>query len=240
MPRVPTSVAGSTMTADPAEPAPTSAGAPLTPKGRRTRAKLLAAAREVFCERQYLDTSISEIAERAGVAHGTFYTYFESKQDVFREVTLEFQRELLEARDRAAAIEEGTLLERVERTNRTYLEAYRDNAQLWAVIEQVATFNDELRTIRRDMRDAFVVRSEKAIRSFQRQGLALNDVDAHYAASALGSMIDRFAYVWLVLGEPADLDESVRILTLLWARALGIEAPAGSLKRRRKGTQRPT
>jgi AcrR family transcriptional regulator len=219
----------------------------LSPKGRRTRARLIEAAREVFCERQYLDTNVAEIVERAGVSHGTFYTYFSSKEEIFREVALGLQRELLAARDEAARIEEGTLLERVERTNRTYLAAYREHAALFAVIEQVATFNDELRAIRREIRDAFVARSEKAIRAFQRDGIALGDVDARYAANALGSMIDRFAYVWLVLGEPFDFDEAVRTVTLLWARALGIEAPEGALareaatpRRRKAAAQRPT
>jgi hypothetical protein len=56
----------------------------------------------------------------------------------------------------------------------------------------------------------------------QREGLAFDDVDARYAASALGSMVDRFAYVWLVLHEPFELDEAARTLGLLWARSLGL------------------
>jgi hypothetical protein len=35
-------------------------------------------------------------------------------------------------------------------------------------------------------------------------------------------MIDRFAYVWLVLGEGFDEDLAVDTLTKLWVRALGI------------------
>ena len=51
------------------------------------------------------------------------------------------------------------------------------------------------------------------------------DVDARYAANALGSMIDRFAFVWLVLDEPFELEEASRTLALLWTRALGIVVP---------------
>ena len=47
---------------------------------------------------------------------------------------------------------------------------------------------------------------------------------AYYAANALGSMVDRFAYVWLVLHEPFELDEAARTLGLLWARSLGLGA----------------
>ena len=58
-------------------------------------------------------------------------------------------------------------------------------------------------------------------------GLALGDVDARYAASALGSMVDRFAYVWLVLDEPFEFEEAARTLGLLWTRSLGLVVPTG-------------
>lgn len=202
----------------------------LSPKGQRTRARLVEAAAEVFAERQYLDTNISDIAQRAGVAHGTFYTYFKSKDEIFREVALGLQEVMLRSRERfPAPPATASLLERVGWTNRAYLTVYREQARLFAVIEQVAAFNEEFRAIRREIRNGYVRRSEQAIARMQAEGLVHADVDPRYAASALSSMIDRFAYVWLVLGEEFDFDESVRTLTLLWARAVGLDAPEGSL-----------
>src|SRR3954468_21330784 len=58
--------------------------APRTPRGERTLRKILDAAREEFGERGYSDTSIVGITQRAGVALGTFYTYFDSKEELFR------------------------------------------------------------------------------------------------------------------------------------------------------------
>jgi TetR/AcrR family fatty acid metabolism transcriptional regulator len=51
--------------------------------GNRKQA-IVEAATECFSKRGYHDTSISDIIERAGIARGTFYLYFKSKQDVFR------------------------------------------------------------------------------------------------------------------------------------------------------------
>ena|SRR5215207_9507122 len=50
----------------------------------RTRAKLLAAARQVFAARGYHDTNISEITSVADVGVGTFYLHFRDKEEVFR------------------------------------------------------------------------------------------------------------------------------------------------------------
>jgi AcrR family transcriptional regulator len=60
---------------------------PLDPDARR--AQLLHTAREVFAERGYYAANVADILERAGVARGTFYNYFESKRAVFQAVLAE-------------------------------------------------------------------------------------------------------------------------------------------------------
>ena len=224
----------------------TTVGSPSTPRGRRTRAQLVEAASEVFAEKRFLDTNVSDIVARAGTAHGTFYRYFNSKEQIFREVALELQRTMLTSSRqgdddghgtdaptcrRASHSLEEEMCWRITRANRRYLDAYMRNAKLFAVIEQVATFNEELREIRREMRRAFVDRAQRSIERMQAEGLALGDVDARYAASALGSMVDRFAYVWLVLDEPFEFEEAARTLGLLWTRSLGLVVPTGEAVR---------
>lgn len=60
------------------------AKAPRTPRGERTMRKILDAARHEFGERGFAESSIVGITQRAGVALGTFYTYFESKEALFQ------------------------------------------------------------------------------------------------------------------------------------------------------------
>ncbi len=60
--------------------------APRTPRGERTLRKILDAAQAEFGEHGFADTSIVGITQRAGVALGTFYTYFDSKEVVFAAV----------------------------------------------------------------------------------------------------------------------------------------------------------
>src|SRR5436853_1803134 len=57
---------------------------PRTPRGERTLRKILDAAREEFGQRGFSDSSIVGITQRAGVALGTFYTYFDSKEELFQ------------------------------------------------------------------------------------------------------------------------------------------------------------
>ncbi len=57
---------------------------PKTRRGRETRDKLLSAAEIEFGERGFHETAISHITQRAGVALGTFYVYYDSKEEIFR------------------------------------------------------------------------------------------------------------------------------------------------------------
>lgn len=57
---------------------------PRTERGRRTLRKLLDAAALEFGEKGFHEASISGITSRAGMALGSFYTYFDSKDSLFR------------------------------------------------------------------------------------------------------------------------------------------------------------
>jgi AcrR family transcriptional regulator len=65
---------------------------PRTERGRKTLRKLIDAAAGEFGERGYHDAAITGITQRAGVALGTFYTYFGSKEEVFRALVKEMSR----------------------------------------------------------------------------------------------------------------------------------------------------
>jgi AcrR family transcriptional regulator len=57
---------------------------PRTERGRRTHRAILDAAAIEFGTRGFHETSIVGITSRAGVALGSFYTYFSSKDELFR------------------------------------------------------------------------------------------------------------------------------------------------------------
>ena len=64
-------------------------GRPLTKRGEATRRRLLEAAEQVFADLGYHEASIVKITERAGVALGTFYLYFDSKQTIFEALVVD-------------------------------------------------------------------------------------------------------------------------------------------------------
>ena len=57
---------------------------PRTDRGRKTLRLLLDAAAAEFGEKGFHESSVVSITQRAGVALGSFYTYFDSKDSLFR------------------------------------------------------------------------------------------------------------------------------------------------------------
>jgi len=204
----------------------------LSPKARRTRKALAEAARTVFARDGFLDARITDIAGEAGVAHGTFYTYFESKEAIFREMVLGIQV-VMTARPESPPPGDDPE-ERIKYANLLYITTYRENAALMATLEQVVTFNEDIRQLRKEIRRPFLERNIRAIRRWQGAGLADPELDPEYAASALGAMVDRFMYTWMVLGEDYDEEKAITTLSRIWVQALGIK-PAKDQARQGSG-----
>lgn len=67
---------------------------PKTDRGGRTRIHILRTAEKLFGTKGYYGTSLSEIALKADVGHGTLYIYFGSKKDIFEELVKYLNHEL--------------------------------------------------------------------------------------------------------------------------------------------------
>ena len=193
---------------------------PLSSRGRATRVRLLAAARQVFEERGFPDTRINHITAAAGVSYGSFYTHFTSKESIFEEVASALFEEMFASDD---APHGTTPLERIAHANRTYAERYRANARLMGIVEQVATIDAHFRGLRQQHRRTTTDRTSASIRRWQEQGTVPRELDARTAALALGAMLDRTLYLQYVLNEGEATDEDlIGTLNLLTAQALGL------------------
>jgi len=202
---------------------------PRTRKGEQTRAKLVKAAKAVFEQDGFLDARISDITKKARMSYGAFYHYFESKEQIFREVA-ESQEELLTAPaegDDPPPVDDSPR-DRIHEANRRYLDRYRREARIMGIIEQVSRYDPHVNAVRMETQRHFAERSEQAIRRLQTEGSADRRVNPAIAADALGSMVARFAELWLTQGyRDYDFDEAVDQLTLLWANAIGLDTNGG-------------
>lgn len=204
-------------------------GRPPTERGRRKRGALVQAAREVFEERGFEDTRIAGITGRAGVAYGSFYTYFDSKEAIFHEVAKGVAGEMFDAA-RSAAPPGTEPIDRIRHATGRFLDAYRDNARIMQVIEQISPRHPLFRSLFLEIRGLFVERIVAGTRRLQEEGVASSDIDVAATASMLGGMVEHTARMLYLYGEEHDPEVVVETATRLWARGIGLdyEAPPRS------------
>ncbi|MGI5330163.1 TetR/AcrR family transcriptional regulator [Actinomadura nitritigenes] len=207
---------------------------PRSAKGRRTRARLVEAGKTVFERDGFLQARITDIATEAGVSHGSFYHYFDSKESLFREIAEEVEVRLVSMDDIPQADDAGPV-ERIRAANRAYLTAYRKEAPIMRVIEEVSRYDEDVRKVRSKRDDYLAARLESAIKRLQAEGLADKRIDERYAATALGGMVAKFAEMMFIGGARFAMNEAVEQLTLLWANALGLSPDADAKPRARSG-----
>ncbi len=108
---------------------------PRTQRGVRTRNALITAAAVEFGEKGFHEGSITGITQRAGVALGSFYTYFESKDAIFRALVASISGQV---RDSVApALAEGRdAIDTELAALKTFLAFAREHRELYRVIDE--------------------------------------------------------------------------------------------------------
>lgn len=116
---------------------------PKTARGKRTREKILHAAEECFGTLGYHQAGISDITRYAGVALGSFYSYFSGKEDAMRELVREMGHNL---RAHLARNVEGAT-DRIDAETRglkAFLEYVRENPWMYRVLQEVQFVDEEV------------------------------------------------------------------------------------------------
>ena len=109
--------------------------APRTARGERTLRKILDAARDEFGERGFSDSSIVAITQRAGVALGTFYTYFDSKEAVFQALVKDMSEQV---RDHVAPALRNAqnAMDGERRALESFLQFAREHRDVYRIIDE--------------------------------------------------------------------------------------------------------
>ncbi|MCA1631507.1 MAG: TetR family transcriptional regulator [Acidobacteria bacterium] len=162
------------------------------------REAILRAATKVFAESGYFNSKVADVARVAGVADGTVYLYFKSKEEILRSI---FDRGVTEVLSEARAIieEVADARERLRRIARLHLERLGADRDL-AIVFQVelrgstkfmeefsaAGFAEYLRLIRDTFEEG------------QRAGVFRPELNAKIVAKVFFGALDEMATNWIL------------------------------------------
>ena len=180
---------------------------PRTARGRRTLRTILDAAAAEFGEKGFHEASVSGITRRAGVALGSFYTYFDSKDAVFRALVRDMSDQV---RERVApslrAAPAGVPAERAGLL--TFLTFVREHKEIYRIIDEAEFVDpDSFRTHYATTADRITRRLEAAAAA----GELREDVGEIHAWAIMGINVFlglRFG-VWAEDRDPAEVADVV-------------------------------
>ena len=155
---------------------------PRTERGRRTMRKLLDAAAKEFGEKGFHQGSISGITRRAEVALGTFYTYFDTKDEIFRALVNDMSRQVADAARGAITPDLDAL--GVERAAlQTFLDFARANTEIYRIIDEAEFVDPE------SFRGHYLGAAERILGRLQegiKAGELRSDLDEAHAWAIMG------------------------------------------------------
>ncbi|MEU6868642.1 TetR/AcrR family transcriptional regulator [Streptomyces sp. NPDC046876] len=189
--------------------------------GRRqaTRQKLYEAAVTLIAEQGFSATTVDEIAERAGVAKGTVYYNFASKNELFEEL-LRHGVGLLTASLRAAAesteASGGSRVEALDamiRAGLVFIDRYPAFTQLY--VAELWRTNRTWQSTLMVVRQEAVAVVETVLREGVERGELSAEIDVPLTAAALVGMVLVAALDWQSFQSERSLDDVHSALSLL-------------------------
>jgi TetR/AcrR family transcriptional regulator, fatty acid metabolism regulator protein len=162
------------------------------------RDAILRAAIDVFADHGYFNAQVADVARAAGVAAGTVYLYFRSKDDLLVSIFERSMREGLAA-GRAAVADLDDPRERLRRLARGHLARLGSDRNLAVVFQvelrQSTKFMERFSsTLLRD----YLGLIREAIADGQRAGLFRADINPTAAAKMLFGALDEMATNWIL------------------------------------------
>jgi AcrR family transcriptional regulator len=198
-----------------AAPAPesTDGDRPLRPRGEQTRLRLLDAGASVLPGRGYHDARVDDIVDAAGVSHGTFYRYFDNKDDFFRVLAEAASARMIDLIDRLRLdADEADLRAWLQEWFRTY-EADGGVISTWQEMQT----NDELAAFSQRVAASVFTR---LVRILEARDFGDPEVDA----TTLLALIERVPYSVYTLGFTSETDAIDSMVTTIRRGFLALPA----------------
>jgi TetR/AcrR family transcriptional regulator, fatty acid metabolism regulator protein len=194
------------------------------------RHRILQAATRVFARKGYFGARVSEIAERAGVADGTIYLYFKSKEDILVALFDEVMAEHLE-RGRGELSSIRGAAARLQAIAEHHLQLFGDNPDL-AVVFQVE-LRQSTKFLERFtaswLQDYFALISS-VIEEGQREGSLRADLPRKVVTKAFFGALDEMVTSWILGRRDYDLSRLASPVVELFLR--GVAAPGAARRAR--------
>ncbi|KQY92961.1 TetR family transcriptional regulator [Paenibacillus sp. Root52] len=194
--------------------------------GEDRRNQIIRIALERFATQGYHQTKISDIVREAGVAQGTFYWHFKSKEAIASEIVLTGREKLLEAIGQGYRKDAGTVEDMVKASERLFTDLFSfaaNNRYFMELLLKGIVSEDAVRRLVEETRNAVETAFRHNMERAMELGMLPKSMDIPLRAALLVSMIEGMITRWLFGSEDLHNEFSSMTASSLAAEAASFE-----------------
>ncbi len=163
---------------------------------KMAKIKIIQAAYKVFSEKGYHPSKMDEIAREVGVSKATLYSYFESKEDLLKMISISTSQRLNEIFEKS--LEEQDSLKPFEELYNNMAE-FQGSLHLNFEILSLSSHDKNIREIGRNIYDEKMDVFQVFLENLQNKGMIRGDVDARTLARLVAALYTDIA-MQLIMG----------------------------------------
>lgn len=192
---------------------------------------ILVAARDVFCEKGYEHTAVSEIAARIGVVEGTVYKYFESKRDLLLKVLENWYEEMFGDYARDLSGIQGARA-RLRLLVWRHLRSIRDYPLLCRLMfREVRSEHDYVGSELHELNKRYTRLLLDVLEDGVKSGELRHDVPLHLLRDMVYGSIEHYTWNFICGRGELDIDATADQITALLCDGIAAHNGADTLKR---------
>jgi AcrR family transcriptional regulator len=193
-----------------------------------TRNSLIASAIRMFQQNGFQKTRVSDIVSDAGVAQGTFYNYFRSKDDIFRDICTQFidqlQQKFVERTEHLFDGETADeVAQNVHHVVRDVISIYQDNLDVAELLFREGIGNGGVfKEIYENFLSLFLGLIEDQVKKAIARGL-IQVEDSLVGSVLLFGLFERSLLYFVLIQQKTDMEKFERVLVDFVLRGLSFD-----------------
>jgi TetR/AcrR family fatty acid metabolism transcriptional regulator len=184
---------------------------------------ILEAAIKVFAERGFFQSTVAQIARKAGVADGTIYLYFENKEDILLQFFAYKTRQIFDKFQKVVT-KSDTAETKLRNLVSSHLKEYQDNMEMAIVfqaetrqVRQSEAIKSHIREISRKYRELV----GEIVEEGQREGVMRKDLYIGLVKTYITGAIEEVINAWVLANGKYNLESMAEPLVELYLKGIG-------------------
>lgn len=192
----------------------------LNVKMQEKKEKILECALDLFVEKGYVNTPVRDIIDMSGYGTGTFYKYFNNKEELLKTLLTDFLEQIIDSVNNYFKEEDDLYLRFIE-TKRVMLNVFIKNEKLSEIFSRAQGISDSIDECLNEFDNKFLHFTSKNIQFGIDKGI-FRDLPVIPIVSSTLAMIKYAVFKWIVSKDITEEEMIDMVISFHQSLAIGL------------------